>query len=200
MFPNLTFFWLRLQALISFFSVPSSPHLLSSAPSSPHFLLSTPLSPRSSKVACFLTLPPFKLAFKPSTIKGSAFPNPTLFRVRLRVCLQTLTFYRVCLQVLIFLSSAHLSSHLRDRAPLSPIMSTLSLFSSTWVGHPLQLNNFIVFSHLGRSPVIMRPLLKKMNKISLCIFHHWAGHLKQLDHSWNLFRVLFFIGQVAWNN
>ena len=101
---------------------------------------------------------------------------------------------------------------------------------------------FFVFSHMGRSLIAIRPLRKKKNKMlkflsvffttgrspgiiwppaSFLTFYQRAGHLEQLDHSRNPFRILsssgrlvgtirplakpfsrfiFFIRQVAWNN
>jgi hypothetical protein len=67
----------------------------------------------------------------------------------------------------------------------------LSLF--TWVGHPLQWDPFFVFSHLGRSLITMRPLLRKKN-LSL-YFHHRTGRLEQLDNSRNPSRFFFLSGQ-----
>ena len=101
-----------------------------------------------------------------STIQGSAFPNPTSFRARLRPldhpfkCAFEPSFFFLLLLGQVTHYNETLSFFYLGRSPI-----TMRPF-------------FCIFFHLGRSPITMRPLLKKRKKKNL-YFHHRAGRLEQ---------------------
>ena len=172
----------------SFFRALSSPYFLSSAPSSPWpskvvRFLTLPLF-----WVCLRALTSSERAFEPSLHFERAFEPLLPFRARL----WALVFFSSTPLSPRFPSSAPLSPCLLFKHAFEPSLSfrarlwaldhslectfepshsfecafepSFSLFF-TWVGHPSQRDPFFVFFHLGRSPITMRPLLKKKQKI-----------------------------------
>jgi hypothetical protein len=153
--------------------------IIFSASSSPHLLSSASLSPWPSKVVCFLTLPLFWVCLRALTSCKRAF-EPS-FPVE-RAFEPSLPFERA-FEPSFLVERAFEPSFLVERAfePSFPFECAFEpLFSFSF--------------YLGRSPITMRPFLFLLGR-SLITMRPFSLYLSKKK-----FLILFFIGQVAWNN
>jgi hypothetical protein len=182
------------------------------APPSPHFLSSAPSSPWPYKVVRFLTLPPFSRASLSPYLLLSAPSSPHLFRARLWALaflfegdFKPSHFLKHACEPSLPIEPAFEPSHFLKHV-FEPSLSFERAFepSTILLSAPSSLHFPFSFFYLSRSPLTMRSFIYIYIYIYIYIFYLVRSPITMRPVSLYLSKkkifVLFFIGQVTWNN